>query len=277
VGLSAVWIVGRHVRLEVELPSEGTWALGTRVLATGVALPWRLVARAGVVVRMVDWDVRVCLGTCLDVLGRHIAVDEARVGAAPIVGRGLRLEEEAIGANVFVSGWDIKQRVGRRVPVCGRIIRDFTGGGARLALRRGHVEGAERVEVEVKLGVGEETMLGDSSTVCRERLVVKRLEAVVGELVVVAQRITRYSDSGSWTTVGRAVCQEGVDVEAVVWEDEGREKAVVDTEVIEFLFEGVGMRRKQGVDTGRVGTRKEPVEVRGLRVDRVGRDWGKAG
>jgi hypothetical protein len=252
MGLGPVGVMGRHVRLEVELASEGARALGTRVLATGVVLLRRLVARAGVIIGVVGRDVRVGLGTSLEVLGRHIAVDEARVGAAAKVRRRLRLDVVAIGANVFESGGDIEERVGRGVSVRRRVIRDFTGGGTRLALRGGHVERVECVEVDIELR-GEEAVLGDCATVGRERLVVERLETVVGELVVVAQRITRCGDGRSWTTVRRAVGQEGVDVaEAVVWEYEGREEAVVDTEIVEFTFECVWVGSEESVDTGTV-------------------------
>lgn len=108
VGLGAVRVVGSHMGLEVELPSKGTRALRALVLAAGVTFG-RLVTRAGL---LIGWDVGVSLGTGRDVLGRHITVDEARVGAASIVGRGLWLEIEAIGADVFIPGRDVKERVG---------------------------------------------------------------------------------------------------------------------------------------------------------------------
>lgn len=133
--LGPVGIVGRHVGLEVELPSKGTGALGASVLATGVVLLRGLVARTGVVVGVISRDVRVGLGASLEVLGRHIAVDETRVGATAVVRRRLGLNVVAVGANVFKAGGDIEERVGGRVSISGRIIRDFTGRGARLALR----------------------------------------------------------------------------------------------------------------------------------------------
>lgn len=280
VGLGAVGVMGRHVGLEVELPSEGARALSTWVLATGVVLLRRLVARTGVLVGVLSRDVRVGLGTSLEVLGRDVTVDETRVGATPVVGRGLGLEVVAIGADVFEPGGNVKERVGRRVSVGRRIIRDLAGGGTRLALRRWHMESAECVEVDIELGVGKETVLRDSSTVGRERLVVERLETVVGELVVIAQRVTRCGDCRSWTTVRGAVGQESVDVsEAVVWEYKRREEAVVDAEIVEFTFECVWVRSEKSVDTcTAVGTREEPVEVRGLGVDRrVGWDCCKGG
>jgi hypothetical protein len=153
-------------------------ALGAWVLATGVVLLRRLVAGAGVLVGVLNRDVRVGLGTSLEVLGWDVTVDEARVGATAIVGRGLGLDIVAIGADVFEPGGDVKERVGRRASVRRRVIRDFTGGGARLALGRWHVESIECVEVDVELRVDKESVLRDSTTVGRERLVVKRLETV---------------------------------------------------------------------------------------------------
>jgi len=104
--LGAVGVVGGHVGLEVELASKGTGALRALVLATGVRLFGALVARARVVIGEVGREVWVGLGTSLEVLGRHIAMDEARVVATGIVGGGLDIV--AIGANVLVSGGDIE-------------------------------------------------------------------------------------------------------------------------------------------------------------------------
>lgn len=118
VGLGPVGVMGRHVGLEVELPSEGTRALGASVLATGVILLRRLVTRAGLVVGVIGRDVWVGLGTSLEVLGRHIAVDEAGVGATTVVRRRLGLDVVPVGADVFETGGDIEKRIGGRVSIC---------------------------------------------------------------------------------------------------------------------------------------------------------------
>ena len=112
-----------------------TRALGASILATGVVLLRGLVARSGVVVGVISRDVRVCLSTSLEVLGRHIAVDETRVGATTVVRCRLGLDVVPIGTDVFKARGDLEERVGGRVSISGRIIRDFTGWGARLALR----------------------------------------------------------------------------------------------------------------------------------------------
>lgn len=95
-----------------------TRALGASVLATGVVLLRRLVARPGLVVGVIGRHVRVGLGTSLEVLGRHIAVDEARVGPAAEVRRRLGLDVVPVGADVFETGGDIEERVGGRVSIC---------------------------------------------------------------------------------------------------------------------------------------------------------------
>jgi len=118
VGLGPVGVVGRHVGLKVELPSEGARALGASVLATRVVLLRRLVTRAGVVVGVVGRYIRVGLSTSLEVLGRHITVDEAGVGATTVVRRRLGLDVVPVGTNVFKTGGDIEERVGGRVSIC---------------------------------------------------------------------------------------------------------------------------------------------------------------
>lgn len=116
------------------------------------------------------------------------------------------------------------------------------------------MECVERVKVDIELRVGKESVLRDGTTVGRKGFVVERLEAVVRKLVVVAQRITGGSDGGSRTTVGGAMGQESVDAsEAVVWEYEGREQAVVDAKIVEFSFECVGVGSEEGVNASGTG------------------------
>lgn len=118
------------------------------------------------------------------------------------------------------------------------------------------MECIEGVKIDIELRVGKDSVLRDGTAVGRKGLVVERFETVVRKLVVVAQRITGGSDSRSRAAVGGAMGQESVDVpEAVVWEYEGREQAVVDAEIVEFSLECVGVWSEEGVDTSStVGT-----------------------